>query len=45
MSAEFKIDSITDIDNAGEVEVIIKKEVQVVLKNLKEYQMLKYLLF
>ena len=36
MSTELKVDSITDIDNAGEAKIIIKKGVQVVLKNLKE---------
>ena len=37
ISVEFKTDSITDKNNAGEAEAIIKKGVQAVLENLKEY--------
>ena len=37
MSAEFKADSVADIDNTKEVKVMIKEEVQAVLKNLEEY--------
>ena len=45
MSAKLKVNSVIDIDDAGEAEVIIKKGVQAVLENLKEYQALKYFLF
>ena len=37
MSAELKINSVADINNAGETKAIIKEGVQAVLKNLEEY--------
>ena len=37
MSAEFKADSVTDKDDVGEAEVIVKKGIQTALKKLEEY--------
>ena len=37
ISIEFKTDGITDKNNTGEAEAIIKEGVQAVLKNLKKY--------
>ena len=45
MSTELKVNSIIDIDDTEEAEVIIKEEVQAVLKNLEEYQALGCFLF
>ena len=37
MSAEFKADSIIDMDDAEKAEAMIKEGVQAVLENLEEY--------
>jgi hypothetical protein len=37
ISTEFKTDGITDKDNTEEAKAIIKKKIQAVLENLKEY--------
>jgi hypothetical protein len=37
VSAELKVDSIANKNNAEEVEVIIEEGVQAVLENLEEY--------
>ena len=37
VSAEFKADGVTNKDNTGEAEAIIKEGVQAVLENLEEY--------